>query len=35
MRIEGISPEDITSLEIPTGVPMHYEFANGEISRID
>ena len=35
MRIEEISPEDITSLEIPTGVPMHYEFANGEISRID
>ena len=35
MRIEGISPEDITRLEIPTGVPIHYEFANGEISRID
>jgi 2,3-bisphosphoglycerate-dependent phosphoglycerate mutase len=35
MRIEEISPEEITSLEIPTGVPMHYEFANGEISRID
>lgn len=35
MHIEGISPEDITSLEIPTGVPMHYEFAEGEISRIE
>ncbi len=35
MHIEGISPEDITSLEIPTGVPMHYEFADGEISRIE
>lgn len=35
MHIEGISPEDITSLEIPTGVPMQYEFAEGEISRIE
>ena len=35
MHIEGISPEDITSLEIPTGVPMYYEFDNGQISRLE
>ncbi|MED5231361.1 MAG: 2,3-diphosphoglycerate-dependent phosphoglycerate mutase [Candidatus Thermoplasmatota archaeon] len=35
MHIEGISPEDITILEIPTGIPMNYEFVNGKISRIE
>ena len=35
MHIEGISPEDITSLEIPTGIPLHYEFDNGEIVRVE
>jgi len=35
MHIEGISPEDITSLEIPTGVPMHYKFDDGKISRLE
>ena len=35
MHIEGISPEDITSLEIPTGIPLHYEFDNGEIIRVE
>ena len=35
MHIEGISPEEITKLEIPTGVPMHYEFDNGTISRLE
>ena len=35
MHIEGISPEDIVSLEIQTGSPMFYEFESGEISRID
>lgn len=35
MHIEGISPEKITKLEIPTGVPMRYEYAQGDISRIE
>ena len=35
MHIEKISPDDITSLEIPTGAPMHYTFDNGEIRRVD
>ena len=35
MHNEGISPEDITSLEIPTGIPLHYEFDNGEIIRVE
>ena len=33
MHIEGISPEDIVSLEIQTGSPMFYDFEDGEISR--
>ena len=33
MHIEGISPEEIVSLEIQTGSPMFYEFEGGEISR--
>ena len=33
MHIEGISPEDIVSLEIQTGTPMFYDFEDGEISR--
>jgi len=35
MYIEKIAPDDITSLEIPTGAPMHYAFDNGEIRRVD
>ena len=35
MHIEEISPEEITKLEIPTGVPMCYEFHNGKISRLE
>lgn len=35
MHIEGISPEEITQLEIPTGVPMRYEYAQGDIARIE
>jgi len=35
MHIEGISPKDITTLEIPTGAPMYYEFENGHISRLE
>ena len=33
MHIEKIGPEDIVSLEIPTGVPMYYVFENGEVRR--
>ena len=35
MHIEDISPEEITKLEIPTGVPMCYKFDNGKISRLE
>ena len=35
MHIEEISPKEITKLEIPTGVPMYYEFHNGTISRLE
>ena len=35
MHIEEISPKEITKLEIPTGVPMYYEFDNGTISRLE
>ena len=34
MHIESISPEDIVSLEIPTGVPIHYNYEEGIISRV-
>ncbi|MCH2261274.1 2,3-diphosphoglycerate-dependent phosphoglycerate mutase [Candidatus Thalassarchaeum betae] len=33
MHIEGISPEEIVSLEIPTGEPIHYTYDEGVISR--
>lgn len=33
MHIESISPEEIVSLEIPTGEPLHYEYENGVITR--
>jgi 2,3-bisphosphoglycerate-dependent phosphoglycerate mutase len=35
MHIEEMSPEDIVSFEIPTGVPRYYEFAEGEIKLVD
>ena len=35
MHIEEISPKEITNLEIPTGVPMYYDFDNGTISRLE
>ena len=35
MHIEGISAEEIVSLEIPTGIPMPYIFEDGEIKRSD
>jgi len=34
MHIEGISPEDIVSFEIKTGVPRYYDYSDGEISLI-
>ncbi len=33
MHIDGISREDIVSLEIPTGEPIHYSYEEGVISR--
>jgi len=33
MHIDGISPEEIVSLEIPTGEPIHYTCNEGVISR--
>ena len=35
MHIEGISKDSIVSLEIPTGVPMHYLFDGSKIKRIE
>jgi len=34
MAIEGLSTEEVLGLEIPTGVPRLYEFADGAYSRI-
>lgn len=34
MHIDAISPEDIVSLEIPTGQPIHYRYEEGIISRV-
>jgi len=35
MSIENLSPEEILAVEIPTGVPIHYQFENGKYSRIN
>ena len=35
MHIEEIRPEEIVSLEIPTGSPMYYIFDQGEVTRIE
>ena len=35
MHIEGISPEDIVSLEIPTGVPLLYRHDENGMIRVD
>ncbi len=35
MHIEGISPEDIVSLEIPTGVPLFYHHDDNGTVRVD
>jgi 2,3-bisphosphoglycerate-dependent phosphoglycerate mutase len=33
MHIDGISPDDIVSLEIPTGEPIYYSYEEGVITR--
>jgi len=33
MHIESISPEDIVSVEIPTGKPLFYKFEDGKVIR--
>ena len=35
MHIEGLSEEEVLLLEIPTGVPRSYEFAQAEFTRLD
>ena len=35
MELEKISSEEIVKLEIATGVPLTYEYSNGEFVRID
>ena len=35
MHIEGISPEEIVSFEIQTGVPRYYDYSDGRLSLID
>ena len=35
MSIENLSPNEILSVEIPTGVPIHYQYENGKYSRIN
>lgn len=34
MAIENLSPEEILAVEIPTGMPIHYQFEDGKYSRI-
>ena len=35
MHIEGISPNDIVSFEIKTGVPRYYDYSDGILSLVD
>ena len=35
MHIEGLTREQVLSLELPTGVPRSYEFADAEFTRLD
>ena len=35
MSIENLSPNEILSVEIPTGVPIHYQYENGKYSRVN
>ena len=34
MSIEGLTPEEILSVEIPTGSPILYKYEGGRISRV-
>jgi bisphosphoglycerate-dependent phosphoglycerate mutase len=34
MHIEGLSREEVLSLEIATGVPRSYEYGNGNFTSI-
>jgi len=33
MKIEGLSREEVLGLEIPTGVPRIYSYAEGKFTR--
>jgi len=35
MSIENLSSEEILAVEIPTGMPIHYQFESGKYSRIN
>ena len=35
MSIENLSPEEILAVEIPTGMPIQYQFEDGKYSRIN
>lgn len=35
MHVEGISPNDIVSFEIQTGVPRYYDYSDGKLSLVD
>ena len=35
MHIEGISPNDIVSFEIQTGVPRYYDYSDGKLNLVD
>ena len=35
MHIEGISPNDIVSFEIQTGVPRYYDYSDGKLRLVD
>ncbi len=35
MHIEGLSREEVLSLEIPTGIPRSYDYRDGKFTRLD
>ena len=35
MSIESLSKDEVLSLEVPTGVPLIYDYENGEWSKLD
>ena len=35
MSIESLSKDEVLSLEVPTGVPLIYQYENGEWSKLD